>query len=186
MDGDCEALQAGPACRSDSTPWLQHRCWRAEGLRVEACPRRMGWDGQCGVVMETCRFLSSSGGTAVASGPSSPPTSSQSPRSRVCAQGPPGASRPRALTPHAAVTDGNSWGEGGGQASCLWERGGERGVPLGSGQFAVVSCFSLSSLPRAGPPPPVHHPPSETLPYPEISSDGAPGLNLFLLRMYIP
>lgn len=87
MDGDCEALQAGPACRSDSTPWLQHRCWRAEGLRVEACPRRMGWDGQCGVVMETCRFLSSSGGTAVASGPSSPPTSSQSPRSRVCAQG---------------------------------------------------------------------------------------------------
>ena len=58
---------------------------------------------------------------------------------RVCAQGPPGASRPRALTPHAAVTDGNSWGEGGGQASCLWESGGERGVPLGSGQPAVVS-----------------------------------------------
>ena len=34
-----------------------------------ACPRLMGWDGKCGVVMETCGFLSSSGGTTAASDP---------------------------------------------------------------------------------------------------------------------
>lgn len=58
---------------------------------------------------------------------------------RICARVPPGAPAPRALTPCAAATDGGIHGEreaGRRGAPGEW---GERQMPLGSGQLAVVS-----------------------------------------------
>lgn len=94
-----------------------------------------GWDPPPGHE-EASRVWSGPGGTDVHGLEAVSPDKRAEPR--LCS-GPPWGFQTPGLTPHAAVTDGNSWGEGGGQASCLWERGGERGVPLGSGQLAVVS-----------------------------------------------